>query len=429
MNMKSIHEKMFGESSCGRVRVSLSLGINDYSLKQSVFRDMCEALLRCSNEAEFVELLMLEGENAIKFMFFYAGRDNLSECIIGDGFCYLRNALALALGYVPELHNGMERTVIKARDVDLTSPDGLQEMLSLISDLINKLQGDNSFCSIGNDDIRESVLRKLSGMQEYLEKTLPTVLKANDRPFLHDTSLWLGPYAILIISAFRAFKFTLFQTTRKFSPTNEMTTKGLRWWLAENAGDGKDPCRFHSLFTYRECSDVITKEARFCTTGVGRETQPRKKGDSILCHFYPIPTHHGDLSDALGQAVTSLAKALHNNIDLIRIRSQYLAANAPPVEQVSKLETLRQENIERNSNFLASLGICSAKPNATLTTDVLIKRPRRPAPEILRRSTRVSITTVATNDTAQASLDLDPRPGDSIRQTTSPVKKCQHVVS
>ena len=30
----------------------------------------------------------------------------------------------------------------------------------------------------------------------------------------------------------------------------------------------------------------------------------------------------------------------------------------------------------------------------------------------------MSTTTVATNDTAQASLDLDPRPGDSIRQTT-----------
>ena len=99
-----------------------------------------------------------------------------------------------------------------------------------------------------------------------------------------------------------------------------MTTQGLRWWLAENAGDGKDPCRFHSLFTYRECSDVITKEARFCTTGVGREIQPKKKGDSILCHFYPIHTHNGDMSDALDKAVTSLAKALHNNIDLICIR-------------------------------------------------------------------------------------------------------------
>ena len=45
-----------------------------------------------------------------------------------------------------------------------------------------------------------------------------------------------------------------------------------------------------------------------------------------------------------------------------------------------------------------------------------IKRPRRPAQDILRRSTRVSTTTVSTNDTVQASLD--PRPGDSISQTT-----------
>ena len=43
------------------------------------------------------------------------------------------------------------------------------------------------------------------------------------------------------------------------------------------------------------------------------------------------------------------------------------------------------------------------------------KQPRRPAPDILRQSTRVSTTTVSTNDAAQASLD--PRPGDSIRQT------------
>ena len=158
-------------------------------------------------------------------------------------------------------------------------------------------------------------MRKSTGMKEYLDNKSPTV-----RPYLHDTSLWLEPDAIPIISAYRDFKFTVFQTTKKFMPTNEMTTKGLRWWLAENAGDGKDPCRFHKLFTYRECSDVITKEARFCTTGEGRETQPRKKGDSILCHFYPIPTHSSDMSNALDEAVFSLAEAIHSNIDLMRIR-------------------------------------------------------------------------------------------------------------
>ena len=94
-----------------------TLSLIDYLLEQSVFRDLCEALLQCSSEADFVDLLMLEGENAIKFMFFYAGRDNLSECIIGDGFCSLRNALTLAMGYIPELPNRMEQTFVKARDV------------------------------------------------------------------------------------------------------------------------------------------------------------------------------------------------------------------------------------------------------------------------------------------------------------------------
>ena len=46
-----------------------------------------------------------------------------------------------------------------------------------------------------------------------------------------------------------------------------------------------------------------------------------------------------------------------------------------------------------------------------------IKRPRRPPPDTRRRSTRVSTNTVSTTDAAQASLD--PRPGESIRQTTT----------
>ena len=65
---------------------------------------------------------------------------------------------------------------------------------------------------------------------------------------------------------------------------------------------------------------MLTKEARFCTTGVGRETRPNKKGDSILCHFYPIPTHSSDMSNALDEAIVSLAEALQNNKDLMLIR-------------------------------------------------------------------------------------------------------------
>jgi hypothetical protein len=53
-------------------------------------------------------------------------------------------------------------------------------------------------------------------------------------------------------------------------------------------------------------------------------------------------------------------------------RSQYLAAIAPPLEQVSELERLRQENIARNNDFLSSLGIYSAKPPAASTTGIYV---------------------------------------------------------
>ena len=93
------------------------------------------------------------------------------------------------MGFIPELHNETEKAIVRARDVDISSAEGLQEQLLFISDLILKLQGDNTFSFVDNDNIRKSVLRKLRGMKEYLENTLPTVLKANDCSFLHDTSL------------------------------------------------------------------------------------------------------------------------------------------------------------------------------------------------------------------------------------------------
>ena len=53
-------------------------------------------------------------------------------------------------------------------------------------------------------------------------------------------------------------------------------------------------------------------------------------------------------------------------------RSQYLAVIAPPLEQVSGLERLRQENIAYNNDFLSSLGIFSAKPPATSKTGIYV---------------------------------------------------------
>jgi hypothetical protein len=155
VNMNSILVNIFGESCCGRVRITFS----DYAVRHSRLQDMCERLLQCSSEAELVKLLMQDCENAIKFMFYYAGRDNLYDCVVGDGFCALRNALVMGMGGVLELDVEREKHVVRTRDLDLNSPDGLRDMLSLISDLLIKLDCDNSLRCKDNV-IRESCLRK-----------------------------------------------------------------------------------------------------------------------------------------------------------------------------------------------------------------------------------------------------------------------------
>ena len=60
------------------------------------------------------------------------------------------------------------------------------------------------------------------------------------------------------------------------------------------------------------------------------------------------------------------------DIYILYSRSQYLAVIAPPLEQVSGLERLRQENIARNNDFLSSLGVFSAKPPAASTTGIYV---------------------------------------------------------
>jgi hypothetical protein len=264
-------------------------------------------------------LLTQDGEDAIKFKFFYTGRDNLHDCIKGDGFCSIRNALLLTKGFVPELPNAIERGIVRAKDVDFTIVEGLNETLSFISDMLSKLDADNSLRSADNE-IRERCKHRLSGMMDYLVKRLPDVLKRNGDPFLTDTSLWLDTYAIPIISAYTGISLTVFETSKRFLPTTAMTKKGLRWWLALHAGDGVNSNRFHTLFTYTECHDVISRRSGFCTTGVsGRETQASSK-DGILCHFYPIATHTSDMSAVLDESVESIAEALHTSKDIALLR-------------------------------------------------------------------------------------------------------------
>ena len=80
MNMNSILRDIFGQSCCGRIRITL----HDDAVRHSVLRNMCERLLQCSSEVELVKLLMRDCSDAIKFKFYYAGKDNLSDCMKGD---------------------------------------------------------------------------------------------------------------------------------------------------------------------------------------------------------------------------------------------------------------------------------------------------------------------------------------------------------
>ena len=128
---------------------------------------MCERLLLCSSEADFVRLLKLDGENAIKFMFYYLVMDNLSKYIIGNGFCSIRKTLALAMGLILELPNEIEKEIVTARDIDLTSPEGCNTIIYFISVLLVKLQGD--CISLRKDyEIRERFVRQLTGMKSYI---------------------------------------------------------------------------------------------------------------------------------------------------------------------------------------------------------------------------------------------------------------------
>ena len=56
----------------------------------------------------------------------------------------------------------------------------------------------------------------------------------------------------------------------------------------------------------------------------GRETQASSNRGPILCHYYPIPTHESDMSDALDEAVASMAEALHINKELMLIRLDFV---------------------------------------------------------------------------------------------------------
>jgi hypothetical protein len=95
--LKSIIEHAFGEASSGRVRITLFLP----TTRMKKYLNLLEGIVKCSSEQELLEFFQVsEGPNAVTFNFFYAGRDNLSDCVKGDGFCSIRNAMILENGMV-----------------------------------------------------------------------------------------------------------------------------------------------------------------------------------------------------------------------------------------------------------------------------------------------------------------------------------------
>ena len=60
---------------------------------------LLERILRSASESELRDVLKVsEGRDQVFFNFFYAGRDNLSDSVKGDGFCSIRNAMILEQG-------------------------------------------------------------------------------------------------------------------------------------------------------------------------------------------------------------------------------------------------------------------------------------------------------------------------------------------
>ena len=78
-------DNCYGESNCGRLRLALAC------LTKKKSRILFDALLNCTGTGDVVELL----KSKAQLHFYYAGRDNLSDSISGDGLCSVRNAMVL----------------------------------------------------------------------------------------------------------------------------------------------------------------------------------------------------------------------------------------------------------------------------------------------------------------------------------------------
>ena len=81
-------DNCFGESKSGRLRLALARDSNAKT------RRLCEATFKCTSIEEIVGVL----KSKASLRLYYAGRDNLSDSIKGDGLCSIRTAMVLEQG-------------------------------------------------------------------------------------------------------------------------------------------------------------------------------------------------------------------------------------------------------------------------------------------------------------------------------------------
>ena len=83
-----------GSSKNDRVRLVLKTFSNRKS------KEIISLLVQCANENEMLERLKVDGPDAMRFMFFYAAKDNLYDCVVGDGLCSVRTGRIMEGGKI-----------------------------------------------------------------------------------------------------------------------------------------------------------------------------------------------------------------------------------------------------------------------------------------------------------------------------------------
>ena len=203
-----------------------------------------------------------------------------------------------------------------ARDLDLYTCNGQKEMICWLLDLQTKLIGTAvSLWEPGYMSYRTHLIDSIGAMIDFVTTKIPLLVLEKKNIFLADTGVWLNQDSVAVISAIKGFKYTCLSYSERFKASKAMKNMSQRWFQADIVGDGVDPVRFRTCFTFRDCIDNIAREARFMTTGMSSSLPPQgsRSARLNLCHFYPIATHCIDMSKDVLEALAALARTLYRN--------------------------------------------------------------------------------------------------------------------